>query len=233
MIPLPQSRTQSAGAVSRHPAGARSAVGLIALAVTVAGLAGCGSTAAPAGTGATTDSFPASHHTASAGATSTPTTGSSPIAAINACQGSTLQVALDSDAAGAAAGSSFVPLVFTNTSADSCSLPSYPAVEFAAAAAGPPIGTPAVTAQSVQSGSFVLAAHGVAHAWVQIGNAASYPAGQCKPTQAGGLRVSFTGSDVTAFLAHPLQACTRAVHGSEILSVFPVQAGQAKRGTAP
>jgi hypothetical protein len=183
----------------------------------IAGLAACGSVAAPPG------SQPTAGPRASTG----------PASVVATCAASALRVTLDGDAAGAAAGSSYVPLDFANTSSTSCKLPSYPAVAFASGAAGPQIGTPATLENGTHASTIVLAPHGVAHAWLQIVDVANYPAGQCKPVQARGLRVSFTGTDATAFLAHPFQACAKAVHGSDVLAVFPVQAGQAKRGTAP
>jgi uncharacterized protein DUF4232 len=175
-------------------------------------IAGCGSVGAPPG------GSPAASPTATG---------------VTVCGSRALTVNLDSSAVGVAGGSSYVPLEFTNASPSSCTLPAYPWVSFASGLAGRAIGSPA-KARGRHGRSLVLAPGGVAHAWLQIANVADYPAGRCKPVQAGGLRVSLTGSTATAaFLTHSFQACAKAMHGSEVLAVFPVQPGQAQRGTAP
>jgi hypothetical protein len=203
------------------PAAARAA-GLASLAL-AAGLAACGSVAAPSA------SPPADH---------SPGT-SPPASTVAACAASALRIRLDGNAAGVAAGSSYVPLDFTNASSKPCTVPSFPAVAFASTAAGPQIGSVAKpeqasqTEEASQTGSLVLAPAGVAHAWLQIVDAANYPAARCKPVQAGGLRVAFAGSGTAAFVAHPFQACANAMPGTAVLAVFAVQAGTAKRGTAP
>ncbi|HXW46352.1 MAG TPA: DUF4232 domain-containing protein [Streptosporangiaceae bacterium] len=187
-----------------------------------AALAACGSTPAPPGgqaAGAAHASSAAPSSRASAGVT--------------ACATSELRVTLDASAAGVAAGSSYVPLEFTNASSSTCTLAGYPAVAFASGVAGPQIGTAAAAEVSTHPASLVLAPGGIAHAWLQIVDVANLPSSQCKPVQASGLRVSFSGTQTAAFLAHPFPACANALHGSEVLAVFPVQAGAAKRGTAP
>jgi hypothetical protein len=194
----------------------RAARGWARLAV-VAWLAACGS-AAPAGSG---QAAPGAHASGR------------PASVVSACAASALRVTIDSAAVGAAAGSSYVPLEFTNTSSRPCRLASYPAVAFAAGTAGRQIGRPGAAEKVTHASGLVLAAGKVAHAWVQVLDVANYPAGLCKPVQAGGLRVSFAGTNTAAFLAHPFQACAMAMHGSNVLAVFPVQAGQAKRGTVP
>jgi Protein of unknown function (DUF4232) len=192
------------------------------LSVSTAGLAtalavaGCGSTAAPGGQAA-----PPARSSAAA---SVPVT---------ACTTAGLQVTLDVAAAGVAAGSSYLPLEFTNTSSSACSLAGHPAVVFASGLAGPQIGTAAAAELTTHAATLVLAPGGVAHAWLQILDVANFPSGQCKQVQASGLRVSFSSTQTAAYLAHPFQACANALHGSDVLAVFPVQAGRARRGTAP
>lgn len=150
-----------------------------------------------------------------------------------ACKTTELQVTLDLAAAGVAAGSSYVPLEFTNASASACTLAGYPAVVFSSGVAGPQIGSAGSAQVSTHTSTLVLAPGGVAHAWLQILDVANYPSGQCKPVQASGLRVSFGGTQTAAYLAHPFQACQNVLRGSDVLAVFPVQPGRARRGTAP
>ncbi len=216
MTPLARLYAPTAHSSRRLSPAAAPAAGLASLAL-VAGLAACGSAAPPA----------ASRSTGRSHATTPP----APVVA--ACTAAALRTTLDATAAGAAAGSTYVPLEFTNTSSRPCTVPRYPTVAFASTAAGPQIGTVAKAEDASHPGSLVLAPAGVAHAWLQIVSAANYPAARCKPEQAGGLRVAFGGSDTKAFVAHPFQACANAMHGRDVLAVFGVQAGMAKRGTAP
>ncbi len=209
--------------------GLRVAAASVAGIATVASLAGCGSTPAAA-SGQVAAHAHATGPAPPSGASSR-ASASSP--AVTACATSELQVTLDVSAAGVAAGSSYVPLEFTNASSSACTLAGYPAVAFASGVAGPQIGTAAAAEASMHPATVVLAPGGVAHAWLQILDVANYPSSQCKPVQASGLRVSFTSTQTAAFLAHPFPACANAMHGSDVLAVFPVQPGQAKRGTAP
>jgi Protein of unknown function (DUF4232) len=207
----------------QHP-GTRLRVGAACLAGVAAAvsLAGCGSAPAP----------PSGQAASSAPATTTaPPSRAS--AAVTACATSELQVTLDASAAGVAAGSSFVPIEFTNASSSACTLAGYPAVAFASGVAGPQIGAAAAAEVSTQPATLVLVPGAVAHAWLQILDVANFPSAQCKPVQASGLRVSFTGAQTAAYLAHPFPACANALHSSDVLAVFPVQPGPAKRGTAP
>jgi Domain of unknown function (DUF4232) len=205
--------------------------GAAALSLVAAVSTACGSAAAP-GTGqAAGASSPAAHRSTSPA--SPDAHGSPSGAALTACVTSQLRVTLDTGAAGVAAGSSYVPLEFTNASGHACTLSGYPAVTFASSAGGQQIGTAAVAEVTTSPVLFTLASGGTAHAWLQIADVASYPASKCKPVQAHGLRVGFASTQAAAFLPHSFQACTRAIPGSTVLAVFPVQAGQAERGTAP
>lgn len=210
-----------------------------ALVATAILAAGCGSAAAPSAgqAGAASGTSPADtgpSGTSPAGtATSSPATAGGSKPATVACATSELMVTLVSSAAGAAAGSSYVPLEFTNASGRSCTLAGYPAVAFASGTGGPQIGAAATAETSTHPATLVLAPGGVAHAWLQIVDVGNYPASTCKPVTAGGLRVGFSGTATAAFLAHPFQACAKTVHGSDVLAVFPVQAGAPQRGTAP
>jgi hypothetical protein len=201
-------------------AGRAAALALIAAAGAACGSAAAPGTGPPAAAGGSSPASPGAH-------------GSPSGDALSACATSELKVMLDTSAAGVAAGSSYVPLEFINASGTDCTLSGYPAVTFASGAGGPQIGTAAATEVKTSPVMFTLAPGGTAHAWLQIADVASYPASQCRPVQAGGLRVGFTGTQDAAFLPHSFQACARAIPGSTVLAVFPVQAGQATRGTAP
>lgn len=197
----------------------------LAVAVLAAGtvaVAACGSLAAPTGPGASGVSPAASPRPQPAAS-----------AAAGSCSLSAVKLSLDSAAAGVAAGSSFVPLEFTNVSASPCVLPSYPGVTFASGAGGSAIGPPAVQQDKTAAQTVVLAPGQLAHSWLQIVAAANYPAARCHPVTAQGLLVSLTTSRPASFVADAVPACAQPPPGGAILSVFPVRAGQAQRGTMP
>jgi hypothetical protein len=151
----------------------------------------------------------------------------------NLCPESALQVSLDDNAAGVAAGSSYVPLDFRNISASACTLPGSLAVSFASGLTGPAIGAPAVRQQQSSARPLSLGPGLVAHAWLQIQDVASYPQASCKPATARGLRIGFGTGSADTFVARTIATCASAPSGSQILAVYPVQAGQARPGTAP
>lgn len=144
-----------------------------------------------------------------------------------------MQISLDTASYGVAAGSAYVPLDFENVSASPCSMPSYPAVTLAAGASGPVIGAPAAQQDPTAVQAIVLAPGRLAHAWLQIINAANYPAAACQPVTAGGLLVSLASGADPRFVADPVPACAHLPAASPLLGVFPVRPGSALRGTIP
>jgi Protein of unknown function (DUF4232) len=237
----------------RHPLARYRLAPSVAAALAAAGaaaLAGCGSAAAPgaaggAGTGVTASASGAASAsgTASGGAgggaggtasgTASPSgTASSPASGVSSCTASGLRVRLDTAAAGVAAGSSFVPLEFTNISGQACELAGYPTVALTMGLSGAQVGARAATDRAVPAGPVVLAPGGIAHAWLQVLSTASYPASKCHPVTAAGLRITVPGTASASYVAHPVPACTAVLRGSEMLTVRPVQRGPARRGTA-
>ena len=208
----PRSLSPTARTARRSAIWSAGLSGAAAVVCTLA-VAGCGTTLPPAG---------GSQNSKSA---------TSPATA--ACPRSALKIRVDTSAAGVAAGSSLLPLEFRNISSRPCTLPGYAAVSFAAGSAGPDIGTPAVQENSSSAPGLVLQPGTFAHAWLQITDAANYPASACKPVTAGGLRVSFATTTGSAFVPQRETACARQPQDATVLAVFPLQTGQAKRGTAP
>jgi hypothetical protein len=153
-------------------------------------------------------------------------------AAVTSCSASSLRVKLDLHAAGAAAGSSFVPLDFTNISHSACHLAGYPVVSFATGHSGHQVGTAAALDRTVKVRSVPLAPGATAHAWLQVIDAQNYPAKKCHPVTADGLRVNLPGQRGTSFVSHAFPACSATMHGSQILTIQPIQPGPARRGTA-
>ena len=148
------------------------------------------------------------------------------------CSASRLRVTLDVHAAGAAAGSSFVPLDFTNISGRACRLAGYPVVSFAAGASGHRVGRAAALDRTVKVRSVALAPGATAHSWVQVVDALNFPVSKCHPVTAHGFRVDLPGQRGTSFVNHAFPACSASMHGRQILTVQPIEPGRARRGTA-
>jgi len=213
----------------------RHAVSLAATAVAAAGLlAGCASASthqastAPGG-GA------APGKTAAAGGTATAGTGSvaASIAGLALCQPSSLQVTVNASQAGGAAGSTNLPVDFTNTSSSPCGLYGYPGMSFVTAGdgSGSQIGAAAQQNPSFGKVPVRLAAGGVAHAWLQVAEAGNYPPVTCQPVTAHWLRVYAPGETQALYVSHAFDACSS--DSAPLLTVMPVRSGQGVQGTTP
>ena len=216
-----------------------------AAALAAAALAGCGSVAAPGhastpgaasgtaagalGTGRAAGGSPSGGAVSGTSATVSP---SGAAQAGAACTAATLRVQLDPAAAGVAAGPEYLPLEFTNTSSEPCELTGYPAVALTSGVTGQQIGAEAAVDHAVPATAVLLAAGGVAHAWLGISDVADLPASKCRPVTAAGFRVVVPGGESASYLAHPIPACKESAQAGGILVVRPVQPGAAKRGTA-
>jgi hypothetical protein len=234
---------------------ARDAAVTAAAALAAAALAGCGSVAAGGAAATGAAGAPASASAggalstgaAGAGASATSAAGggtsgtlaggapagsSGSAGAAAACTAGDLRIRLDTAAAGAAAGTEYVPLEFTNTSSQPCDVAGFPAVALTSGVSGQQIGAEAAVDRSVKARAVLLAPGGVAHAWLGIADVADLPASKCRPVTAAGFRVVVPGSESASYLAHSVPACKEPAKDGGILIVRPVQPGVARRGTA-
>lgn len=147
------------------------------------------------------------------------------------CTASGLTVTVDASAAGTAAGSTYYPIDFTNASGASCRLDGYPDAWFATSA-GQRIGDAAAWDHSVSARSVPLAPGATAHAWLQVTDAANYPAKACRPVTARILLVRAPGAGGASPVHRAFPACAAAMHGHGILTVQPVLPGRGSRGSA-
>jgi hypothetical protein len=204
------------------------------MAVAAAGLlAACAS--------ATTSSTAAAPHAASSRTPNASTSstaakngsGTSGTAGLTACGASSLRVAVDAGQAGGAAGSTYVPVTFTNTSSSACGMFGFPGVSFVSAddSAGHQIGAAAQRNTAFGKKPVRLAAGGVAHAWLQVAEAGNYPAASCQPVTAHWLRVFAPGQTAAIYVSHSFDACSSS--SAPLLTVMPVRAGQGKQGITP
>ena len=207
------------------------------LTAAAAAAAGCGSSGGSTSGQATPASSSASSGTAGANAasgTGSPASGPSSrspsVPGLAACKTSALSVSLASDQGGAAAGSTYLPINFTNTSSVACFLYGFPGVSFVTGLGGSQIGAAATRAPSVSSVPVTVNAHATAHAWLQVVQAANYPASSCRPVTANWLKVYPPGNTTASYIGHTFPACSGTV---TVLTVMPVRPGAGVQGQVP
>ena len=147
-----------------------------------------------------------------------------------ACNTSALSVSLASNQGGGAAGSTYLPINFTNTSGAACSLYGFPGVSFVTGRGGSQIGAAATRAPNVSSVSVSVDPHATAHAWLQVVQAGNYPASSCHPVTAHWLKVYPPGNTAASYIGHTFPACSGTV---TVLTVMPVRPGAGVQGQVP
>ena len=170
---------------------------------------GCsGSPAASPVTTATVTATPSGTSTLATVATSpTPATTSSHVSgAPRTCLTSGLSLRLG--ARQGAAGSVYEPIVFTNTSASTCTMYGYPGVSFVAPGTGHQVGAAASRNPQHPPSTVILAPGARASALLQVVDAGNYSAASCRIMTVSGLRVYPPGNTAAAYL--PFSAATTA-----------------------
>lgn len=167
------------------------------------------SRAASAGAPATQDSRPAPVAPASTAAASTPS-----------CTTSGLRITLGDG--GAAAGTDFTVLDFTNSSTATCTLYGFPGVSLLNSS-GAQIGAAASGNPSTAPVLVTLAPGAKANARLGVAAAGNYPAADCKPQAAARLKVFPPNQTQPVELSFAAAGCT--VSSSHQLSVTAVSAG--------
>jgi Protein of unknown function (DUF4232) len=123
---------------------------------------------------------------------------------------------------GAAAGSTYYPIEFTNTSGATCSLYGYPGVSFVTAS-GAQVGAAATEDPVYPRRLVTLAAGATAHAELQVTVAQNYPAGDCTPVTVHRLKVYPPGQTSALYISLTTTACAKT--SVNILTVQTVQPG--------
>lgn len=221
--------TSSARAARRISAAA-------ALLCTGALAAACGSTssnssasppASPAASPAAATPSSAPSTIAAPTPTAPPSTPSAP-----ACSPADLSAVVNTSPGGAAAGSIYYPLNFTNTSKSSCYLYGYPGVSFVTGPSGSQIGEPASRNPAVAPSTVILPPGGTAHVTIQVVDALNYSKSDCQPVTAHWLKVFPPGQFSALYVKFSALTCSvklPAKLGSP-LSVDVVKGGQGQPG---
>jgi uncharacterized protein DUF4232 len=161
--------------------------------------------------------------------------GSPSAAATEACSTSGLKVVVNTAQAGAAAGSTYYPIKFTNATGSTCTLFGYPGVSFSSGPGGSRIGRAAARNPAGKPVTVTLASGASAHATVQVAEAGNYSKSSCKPVTAHWLKVYPPNQVAPAYVNFTVQACSamlpRATGGQ--LSIYAMRSGPGKSGQAP
>src|SRR5579859_2786646 len=149
------------------------------------------------------------------------------------CQSASLAITVNDGQASGAAGSTYYPLDFTNTSSAPCQMYGFPGVSFVTAATGTglQIGAAAQRSQAFAKVAVRLAPGGTAHAWLKVAVAGNYPATSCHPVTAHWLRIYPPGETAAGYLGHTFDACSSA--SAPLLTVLPVRSGQGLADSVP
>ena len=212
-------------------------VTLVAAATLAAGCASSGSGTSASSSASSVPSTSPSGGTTGSGTSAasspatTPTSKSSAATGLAACNTANLSVSLVSNMGGGAAGSTYVPIQFVNTSGTACAMYGFPGVSFVTGQNGSQIGAPAQRSTNSGKVTVTLAAHATAHAWLQIAEAGNYPASSCHVANANWLKIYPPGNTAAAYVSHAFQTCSSAKVVT--MTIDPVRTGAAVQGQLP
>lgn len=136
------------------------------------------------------------------------------------CGVSDLDVSVQPEQGGGSAGSVYMLLDFRNTSSRACTLDGHPGVSFVGHGDGSQLGDPA--ARTGGTTRVRLAPGHSTTALLRISQAGNYPAEQCAPTTADGLRIYPPDSRASTFVKLRTQACQRSMGDQRQLTVTAV-----------
>lgn len=208
----------------RNPVLIRSlaAVGIAVVLTTAACGSDEGGTAEPVPGTATSVTAAAAAATTKAAAASTPMTAAGTTAAQQqaGCVVSELRLTLGQGQG--AAGSTELPLVFTNVSGRTCVLDGFPGVSYVQGGAdGAQVGA-AATRSGESTGAVTLAPNAAATAMVRAVEVRNYPEDTCAPTPVAGLRVYPPNDTGSIFVPYATTGCSETGDGLNQLSVQAV-----------
>lgn len=159
--------------------------------------------------------------------TSTPSASVSPPASSPAvtaqCAPSQLKATVNTAQTGSVAGSFYVPIDFTNVSAQPCTLYGYPGVSLVTSPSGTQLGRSASRDPAVQPSTVTLAPGARAHATLNVAYAGNYDPADCRPVTAHWLRIYPPDRFTPIYAAFTAQACS--VKTARLLSVYVIRPG--------
>ena len=134
-------------------------------------------------------------------------------AALTRCLTRELAVSLGDG--GAAAGSVYRPLIFTNTGSHTCELRGFPGVSYVAGDDGHQVG-PAAAMSGERGGQVPIPPGGTAQAQLQLVNVQNFDAADCHPVPVRGLRVYPPGDTASVFVPMDGTGCSATPPGNQL-----------------
>jgi hypothetical protein len=139
--------------------------------------------------------------------------------AVPSCQTSGLR--LTRGVSGAAAGSAYTQIEFTNTSDVTCTLYGYPGVALTTSMApGSQVGPPATRSATRPKTLVTLTPGTTAVAQVQLVDVLNYPTANCDPASASYLQVYPPGQTTPLYLPFTAKTCTKPVFTLGVTTVY-------------
>jgi Protein of unknown function (DUF4232) len=223
------------------PPAARRAVTVATLAcggaLAAALLAACGSQGAPSASAAggqtSSPSRPSTTPPSPSDSPSKPTAHTEPRMPATQCPTSALRAKVSKTRGGAAAGTSYVALEFTNTSGHRCDLYGFPGVSFRTGNPGSLIGAPASRQTTFGPETVSLASGATAHAWLGIVDAGNFSPSACAPVTAHWLKIYPPDQFTALYTGFTAQVCSKKVTGSAPLLILPIRPGPGAPGSVP
>ena len=192
--------------------------------------AACGSQAGPASSPAAGSGT----HSPGSSATSPASAGSAPMIPAPQCPTASLRATVNKAQGSGAAGTSYVPIDFTNVSGHGCDMFGFPGVSFVTGPGGSQIGDAATRQTSFGGVTVTLASGATAHAWVGIADAGNFPAASCAPVTAHWLKIYPPDQFAALYTRFTTTVCSKKSYGgSTPLTVLPVRPGPGAPGTVP
>jgi hypothetical protein len=149
------------------------------------------------------------------------------------CPTSALRVTVTRTRGGAAAGTSYVPLDFTNTSGHGCDMYGFPGVSFVAGRPGRQIGAAAARQTTFGPETVRLASGATAHAWLGIADPGNFAPSACHQVTAHWLKIYPPDQFSALYARFTAAVCAKKVSGSAPLTILPVRPGAGAPGTVP
>jgi hypothetical protein len=150
----------------------------------------------------------------------------SPAGSASTCQTSQLSVRLGKS--GAAAGTAYQPIVFTNHGSSTCALRGYPGVAFVAPATGRQVGSAARHDPQYPVTTILIAPASSASALLGIATYQNYPPNQCLSHPVSGLRIYPQGNTAAAYVPFTTAsaACSTQVEQLDVAALVTGSTGQ-------
>lgn len=206
-------------------------LGVVVSGVSLLVAAGCSSSSSDGGTSpgtpqptatVTVTATPTASATASSSPSASPSPSISPTPLAAGCKSKHLKLSIG--AGQGAAGSSYQPIVFTNTGSTPCSLFGYPGVSFLDTS-GNQIGVAAIRAHGSKQ-AVTLAPGGTASALLQIPDPGVYAPAQCAPANAAELKVFPPNQTASLEVVDSTAICTTKRAASKVRPVVSGSSGE-------